>query len=75
MAARTMRQCGHQVREFKSHFRPPSEITREQLSLPLASPPSPSGIRGILWVVQSIDLWLVSQPHFVFEGTMKYVCN
>ena len=48
------------------------EITREQLSLPLASPPSPSGIRGILWVVQSIDLWLVSQPHFVFEGTMKY---
>ncbi|EOD19111.1 hypothetical protein EMIHUDRAFT_316211 [Emiliania huxleyi CCMP1516] len=46
-------------------------ITREQLSLPLASPPSPSGIRGILWVVQSIDLWLVSlQPHF--EGAMKY---
>ena len=38
-----------------------SEITREQLSLPLASPPSPSGIRGILWVVQSIDLWLVSR--------------
>ncbi|EOD07270.1 hypothetical protein EMIHUDRAFT_308920 [Emiliania huxleyi CCMP1516] len=36
-------------------------ITREQLSLPLASPPSPSGIRGILWVVQSIDLWLVSR--------------
>ncbi|EOD28240.1 hypothetical protein EMIHUDRAFT_366276 [Emiliania huxleyi CCMP1516] len=29
-----------------------SEITREQLSLPLASPPSPSsGSRGILWVV------------------------
>ena len=24
----------------------------------------------ILWVVQSIDLWLVSQPHF--EGAMKY---
>ena len=47
-----------------------SEITREQLSLPLASPPSPSGIRGILWVVQSIDLWRVSQPHF--EGAMKY---
>ena len=47
-----------------------SEITREQLSLPLASPPSPSGIRGILWVVQSIDLWQVSQPHF--EGAMKY---
>ena len=47
-----------------------SEITREQLSLPLASPPSPPGIRGILWVVQSIDLWLVSQPHF--EGAMKY---
>ncbi|EOD31082.1 hypothetical protein EMIHUDRAFT_352837, partial [Emiliania huxleyi CCMP1516] len=45
------------------------EITREQLSLPLASPPSPSGIRGILWVDQSIDLWLVSRPT---EGTMKY---
>ena len=28
------------------------------------------GIRGILWVVQSIDLWLVSQPHS--EGAMKY---
>ncbi|EOD28216.1 hypothetical protein EMIHUDRAFT_234972 [Emiliania huxleyi CCMP1516] len=27
-------------------------------------------IRGILWVVQSIDLWLVSQPHF--EGAIKY---
>ncbi|EOD05389.1 hypothetical protein EMIHUDRAFT_199086 [Emiliania huxleyi CCMP1516] len=27
------------------------------------------GIRGILWVVQSIDLWRVSQPHF--EGAMK----
>ncbi|EOD04934.1 hypothetical protein EMIHUDRAFT_318054 [Emiliania huxleyi CCMP1516] len=38
-------------------------ITREQLSLPLASPPSPSGIRGILWVVQSIDLWLYSDRH------------
>ena len=25
--------------------------------------------RGILWVVQSIDLWLVSRPT---EGTMKY---
>ena len=23
VAARTMRQCGHQVREFKSHFRLP----------------------------------------------------
>ncbi len=44
--------------------------TREQLSLPLASPPSPSGIRGIRWVAQSIDLWRVSQPHF--EGAMKY---
>ena len=32
--------------------------------------PSPSGIRGILWVVQSVDLWRVSQPHF--EGAMKY---
>merc|ERR1712094_34912 len=47
-----------------------SGITREQMGLPLASPPSPSGIRGILWVVQSIDLWRVSQPHF--EGAMKY---
>ena len=46
-----------------------SEITREQLSLPLASPPSPSGIRGILWVVQSIDLWRVSQS---LDDTMKY---
>ena len=51
---RTIGSFGHQ-----------SGITREQLSLPLASPPSPSGIRGILWVVQSIDLWRVSQPHFV----------
>ena len=56
---RTIGSFGHQ-----------SEITREQLSLPLASPPPPSGIRGILWVVQSIDLWRVSQPHF--EGAMKY---
>ena len=46
-----------------------SGITREQLSLPLASPPSPSGIRGILWVVQSIDLWRVSQS---LDDTMKY---
>ena len=46
-----------------------SGITREQLSLPLASPPSPSGIRGILWVVQSIDLWLVSRS---LDDTMKY---
>ncbi|EOD16488.1 hypothetical protein EMIHUDRAFT_316491 [Emiliania huxleyi CCMP1516] len=45
------------------------EITREQLSLPLASPPSPSGIRGILWVVQSIELWLVSRS---LDDTMKY---
>jgi len=29
-----------------------------------------SNSRVILWVVQSIDLWLVSQPHF--EGAMKY---
>merc|ERR1712127_1024277 len=56
---RTIGSFGHQ-----------SEITREQLSLPLASPPSPSGIRGIRWVAQSIDLWRVSQPHF--EGAMKY---
>ena len=49
-------ECDRTIGSF-SHQ---SEITREQLSLPLASPPSPSGIRGILWVVQSIDLWLVS---------------
>jgi len=54
----------------RTRFSHQSEITREQLSLPLASPPSPPGIRGILWVVQSIDLWRVSQPHF--EGAMKY---
>ena len=59
------RECDRTIGSF-SHQ---SEITREQLSLPLASPPSPSGIRGILWVVQSIDLWLVSRPT---EGTMKY---
>ena len=59
-------ECDRTIGSF-SHQ---SEITREQLSLPLASPPSPSGIRGILWVVQSIDLWRVSQPHF--EGAMKY---
>ena len=60
-------ECDRTIGSF-SHQ---SVITREQLSLPLASPPSPSGIRGILWVVQSIDLWLVScQPHF--EGAMKY---
>ncbi|EOD39264.1 hypothetical protein EMIHUDRAFT_439926 [Emiliania huxleyi CCMP1516] len=62
------RECDRTIGSF-SHQRQ-SEISREQLSLPLASPPSPSGIRGILWVVQSIDLWLVSQPHF--EGAMKY---
>ena len=52
------RECDRTIGSF-SHQ---SGITREQLSLPLASPPSPSGIRGILWVVQSIDLWLVSRP-------------
>ena len=50
------RECDRTIGSF-SHQ---SEITREQLSLPLASPPSPPGIRGILWVVQSIDLWRVS---------------
>ena len=60
VSERTIGSFGHQRQ---------SEIPREQLSLPLASPPSPSGIRGILWVVQSIDLWLVSRPT---EGTMKY---
>ena len=59
-------ECDRTIGSF-SHQ---SEITREQLSLPLASPPSPSGIRGIRWVAQSIDLWRVSQPHF--EGAMKY---
>ena len=38
------RECDRTIGSF-SHQ---SEITREQLSLPLASPPSPSGIRGIL---------------------------
>ena len=59
------RECDRTIGSF-SHQ---SEITREQLSLPLASPPSPSGIRGILWVVQSIDLWRVSQS---LDDTMKY---
>ena len=53
----------------RTRFSHQSEITREQLSLPLASPPSPPGIRGILWVVQSLALWLVTRPT---EGTMKY---
>ena len=39
-------------------------------TLPLASPPSPPGIRGILWVVQSIDLWVVSRGHLMTP--MKY---
>ncbi|EOD07844.1 hypothetical protein EMIHUDRAFT_447323 [Emiliania huxleyi CCMP1516] len=56
---RTIGSFGHQ-----------SGITREQLSLPLASPPSPSGIRGIRWVAQSIDLWLVSRGHLMTP--MKY---
>ncbi|EOD06628.1 hypothetical protein EMIHUDRAFT_446492 [Emiliania huxleyi CCMP1516] len=51
------RECDRTIGSFSLQ----SGITREQLSLPLASPPSPSGIRGILWVVQSIDLWLVSR--------------
>ena len=58
-------ECDRTIGSF-SHQ---SGITREQLSLPLASPPSPSGIRGILWVVQSIDLWRVSQS---LDDTMKY---
>ena len=61
--------CGCECDRTIGSFSHQSGITREQLSLPLASPPSPSGIRGILWVVQSIDLWLVSRPT---EGTMKY---
>ena len=59
-------ECDRTIGSF-SHQ---SVITREQLSLPLASPPSPSGIRGILWVVQSIDLWLVSRGHLMTP--MKY---
>ena len=59
------RECDRTIGSFGHQ----SEITREQLSLPLASPPSPSGIRGILWVVQSIDLWLVSPS---LDDTMKY---
>ena len=39
------RDCDRTIGSF-SHQ---SQITREQLSLPLASPPSPSGSRGILW--------------------------
>ena len=58
-------ECDRTIGSF-SHQ---SVITREQLSLPLASPPSPPGIRGILWVVQSIDLWLVSRS---LDDTMKY---
>ena len=61
-------ECDRTIGSF-SHQ---SEITREQLSLPLASPPSPPGIRGILWVVQTPEyrpLALVSRPT---EGTMKY---
>ena len=50
------RECDRTIGSFSLQ----SGITREQLSLPLASPPSPSGIRGILWVVQSIDLPLPS---------------
>merc|ERR1711904_236394 len=59
------RECDRTIGSFSLQ----SGITREQLSLPLASPPSPSGIRGILWVVQSIDLWRVSQS---LDDTMKY---
>ncbi|EOD39653.1 hypothetical protein EMIHUDRAFT_309164 [Emiliania huxleyi CCMP1516] len=56
------RECDRTIGSFGHQ----SEITREQLSLPLgASPPSPSGIRGILWVVQSIDLWRVSRGHLM----------
>ena len=60
------RECDRTIGSF-SHQ---SVITREQLSLPLASPPSPSGIRGIRWVAQSIDLWLVSRGHLMTP--MKY---
>ena len=65
----TLRYVRNHVRR-RGSFGHQSEITREQLSLPLASPPSPSGIRGILWVVQSIDLWLVSRGHLMTP--MKY---
>ena len=59
------RECDRTIGSF-SHQ---SEIIREQLSLPLASPPSPSGIRGIRWVAQSIDLWLVSRS---LDDDQKY---
>ena len=59
------RECDRTIGSFSLQ----SGITREQLSLPLASPPSPSGIRGIRWVAQSIDLWLVSRS---LDDTMKY---
>ena len=61
------RECDTTIGSFGHQ----SGITREQLSLPLASPPSPPGIRGILWVVQSIDLWRVSRGHLMTP--MKYI--
>ena len=45
------RECDRTIGSFSLQ----SGITREQLSLPLASPPSPSGIRGILWVVSRVS--------------------
>jgi hypothetical protein len=53
------RECDRAIGSFGHQ----SEITREQLSLPLASPPYGSSR-------VSSDLWRVSQPHF--EGAMKY---
>ncbi|EOD28176.1 hypothetical protein EMIHUDRAFT_373664, partial [Emiliania huxleyi CCMP1516] len=51
------------TRKTIGSFSHQSGITREQLSLPLASPPSPPGIRGILWVVQTPEYRpLASQP-------------
>ena len=50
---------------------PPEAIVGSSLSAVLQgcddsiSPPSPSGIRGIRWVAQSIDLWLVSRGHLM----------
>ncbi|EOD26885.1 hypothetical protein EMIHUDRAFT_366796 [Emiliania huxleyi CCMP1516] len=50
------RECDRTIGSFGHQ----SEITREELSLPLASPPSPSGIRGIYGSSRVSTFWLVS---------------
>ena len=64
------RECDRTIGSFGHQ----SEITREQLSLPLASPPSPSGIRGILWVVQRrVSTSATGESASpTLEGAMKY---